>query len=47
MKKVAGKGAGAGLLKNIPLMLDIARNVVKAVNVPVTAKTRLGWDKEH
>ncbi len=47
VKKVAGKGAGAGLLKNIPLMLDIARNVVKAVNVPVTAKTRLGWDKEH
>lgn len=47
VKKVAGKGAGAGLLRNIPLMLDIARNVVKAVNVPVTAKTRLGWDKEH
>ena len=44
---MAGKGAGAGLLRNIPLMRDIARNVVKAVNVPVTAKTRLGWDKEH
>lgn len=47
VKKVAGKGAGAGLLRNVPLMLDIARNVVEAVKVPVTAKTRLGWDKEH
>lgn len=47
VKKVAGKGAGAGMLRNIPLMLDITRAVVKAVNVPVTVKTRLGWDKEH
>lgn len=47
VKKVAGKGAGAGLLRNIPLMLDIAREVVKAVNVPVTAKTRLGWDQNN
>ena len=47
VKKVAGKGAGAGLLRNIPLMLDIAREVVKAVSTPVTAKTRLGWDKEN
>lgn len=48
VKKVAGKGAGAGLLKDIPLMLDIARAVVKAVpNTPVTAKTRLGWDKNN
>ena len=44
VKKVAGKGAGAGMLRNIPLMLDITREVVKAVNIPVTAKTRLGWD---
>lgn len=44
VKKVAGKGAGAGMLRNIPLMLDITRAVVKAVNVPVTVKTRLGWD---
>lgn len=44
VKKVAGKGAGAGMLKNIPLLLDITRNVVKAVNTPVTVKTRLGWD---
>ena len=44
VKKVAGKGAGAGMLRNIPLMLDITREVVKAVKVPVTVKTRLGWD---
>lgn len=47
VKKVAGKGAGAGMLKNIPLMLDITRAVVDAVRVPVTAKTRLGWDMEN
>lgn len=47
VKKVAGKGAGAGLLRDIPLMLEITRAVVKAVNTPVTAKTRLGWDKEN
>lgn len=46
VKKVAGKGAGAGMLKNIPLLLDITREVVKAVHTPVTVKTRLGWDKE-
>ncbi len=44
VKRVAGKGAGAGLLQNIPLMLEMARAVVDAVDVPVTAKTRLGWD---
>ena len=47
VKKVAGKGAGAGMLRNIPLMLDITRNVVKAVNTPVTVKTRLGWDSSE
>ena len=47
VKKVAGKGAGAGMLRNIPLMLDITREVVKAVKVPVTVKTRLGWDCEN
>ncbi len=46
VKKVAGKGAGAGMLQNIPLLLDITRNVVKAVNTPVTVKTRLGWNSE-
>lgn len=44
VKKVAGKGAGAGLLRDIPKMLEITRAVVKAVKTPVTAKTRLGWD---
>ncbi len=47
VKKVAGKGAGAGMLQNIPLMLDITREVVRAVNVPVTVKTRLGWNCEQ
>jgi len=46
VKKVAGKGAGSGMLRNIPLMLEITREVVKAVNIPVTVKTRLGWDND-
>ena len=44
VKKVAGKGAGSGLLRNVPLMCEITRAVVDAVDIPVTAKTRLGWD---
>lgn len=44
VKKVAGKGAGAGMLRDIPRMLEITRAVVDAVNIPVTVKTRLGWD---
>ncbi|MDR1380771.1 MAG: tRNA dihydrouridine synthase DusB [Tannerella sp.] len=44
VKKIAAKGAGAGMLRNIPLMLEITREVVKAVKTPVTVKTRLGWD---
>lgn len=47
VKRVAGKGAGAGMLQNIPLMLEITRAVVDAVQVPVTVKTRLGWDESH
>ena len=47
VKRVAGKGAGAGMLQNIPLMLEITRAVVDAVKIPVTVKTRLGWDAEH
>ncbi len=47
VKKVAGKGAGAGMLRNTPLMLEITREVVKAVNIPVTVKTRLGWDADN
>lgn len=46
VKKVAGKGAGSGMLRSVPLMLDITREVVKAVNIPVTVKTRLGWDMD-
>lgn len=47
VKKVAGKGAGAGMLQNIPLLLEITREVVKAVKTPVTVKTRLGWNSEN
>ena len=47
VKKVAGKGAGAGMLQNIPLLLEITREVVKAVNTPVTVKTRLGWNSDN
>ncbi|CQB85624.1 putative dihydrouridine synthase [Chlamydia trachomatis] len=47
VKKVAGKGAGAGMLRDIPLMLEIIRSVAKAVELPVTVKTRLGWDSDH
>ena len=47
VKKIAGKGSGAGMLRNIPLMLEITSAIVKAVDVPVTVKTRLGWDHDH
>lgn len=47
VKKVAGKGGGAGLLKDVPKMLEIIKAVVKAVNTPVTVKTRLGWDDNN
>ena len=46
MKKIAGRGAGAGLLRDIPRMVKMAEEVVKAVQLPVTAKTRLGWDHD-
>ncbi len=46
VKKVAGKGAGSGMLRTPELMLDITQQVVKAVNIPVTVKTRLGWDND-
>ncbi len=45
VKKVAGKGAGAGLLRDVPKMLAITQAVVNAVHTPVTVKTRLGWDE--
>lgn len=47
VKKVASKGAGSGMLRDIPKLLSITRAVVEAVNIPVTVKTRLGWDCEH
>lgn len=47
VKKVAGKGAGAGMLRDIPKMLQITKAVVDAVDIPVTVKTRLGWDCEN
>ncbi len=47
VKKVASKGAGSGMLRNIPLLLEITRAVVNAVKIPVTVKTRLGWDCEN
>lgn len=47
VKKVASKGAGAGMLRDIPKLLDITRRVVSAVSIPVTVKTRLGWDCEN
>ena len=47
VKRVAGKGAGAGMLQNIPQMLEITRAVVDAVKIPVTVKTRLGWDANN
>lgn len=47
VKRVAGKGAGAGMLQNVPKMLEITEAVVRAVNIPVTVKTRLGWDDSH
>ena len=46
VKRVAGKGAGAGMLRDIPKMLEITQAVVDAVNIPVTVKTRLGWDND-
>jgi tRNA-dihydrouridine synthase B len=45
VKKIAVRGAGAGMLRNIPLMIEMTSAIVKAVNIPVTVKTRLGWDE--
>ena len=47
VKRVAGKGAGAGMLQNVPKMLEMTRTIVDAIKVPVTVKTRLGWDADH
>ena len=45
VKKIAGRGAGAGMLRNIPLMISMTGDIVRAVKLPVTVKTRLGWDE--
>ena len=47
VKRVAGKGAGSGMLQNVPKMLEMTRAVVDALKIPVTVKTRLGWDADH
>lgn len=47
VKKVASKGAGSGMLRDISKLLSVTESVVKAVSLPVTVKTRLGWDCEH
>ncbi|MGQ9620066.1 MAG: tRNA dihydrouridine synthase DusB [Bacteroidales bacterium] len=47
VKKIANRGAGAGMLKNVPLMIEITSAIVKAVKLPVTVKTRLGWDESN
>lgn len=47
VKKIANRGAGSGMLKNIPLMIEMTEAIVKAVKLPVTVKTRLGWDDEN
>jgi len=46
VKKIANRGAGAGMLRNVPLMIKLTEAIVKAVKLPVTVKTRLGWDEE-
>jgi tRNA-dihydrouridine synthase B len=46
VKKIANRGAGAGMLRNIPLMIEMTEAIVRSVKLPVTAKTRLGWDDE-
>ena len=46
MKKIAGRGAGSGMMRDVPLMVEMTRRIVQAVNKPVTVKTRLGWDDE-
>ena len=45
VKKVANKGAGAGILRDIPKMVEMTKKIVESTNIPVTVKTRLGWDE--
>ncbi len=46
VKKIAGRGAGSGMMRDVPLMVEMTRQIVEAVNIPVTVKTRLGWDED-
>ncbi len=46
VRKIAGRGAGSGMMQNVPLMVEMTRQIVEAVDTPVTVKTRLGWDEE-
>ena len=47
VRKIAGRGAGSGMMRDVPLRVEMTRRIVEAVKVPVTVKTRLGWDEEH
>lgn len=47
MKKIAGRGAGSGMMRDVPTMVEMTRRIVEAVDTPVTVKTRLGWDDEN
>ena len=47
VRKIAGRGAGSGMMRDVPLMVEMTRRIVEAVKVPVMVKTRLGWDEEH
>ncbi|MDE5694571.1 MAG: tRNA dihydrouridine synthase DusB [Alistipes sp.] len=47
VKKIAGRGAGSGMMRDVPLMVEMTRRIVEAVRKPVTVKTRLGWDDDH
>ncbi len=47
VKKIAGRGAGSGMMRNVPLMVEMTKAIVDAVKIPVTVKTRLGWDEEN
>lgn len=47
VRKIAGRGAGSGMMRDVPLMVEMTRRIVQAVKVPVTVKTRLGWDEEN
>ena len=47
VKKIANRGAGSGMMKNVPLMVEMTEAIVKSVTVPVTVKTRLGWDQDN